>query len=438
MLPHRSNQIAGSAISSAPIEHEPIDIAIICDENEALNNCNGQWSGEMTRNHGFLMEDISVDIVATDTTKEKYESISLKQAAAKDTSASISPTSSARGKENEDIMAVLLQNKKQLVRRNTNKAVIRSRTTSGNDSDFRDALKLVMSELKKTEFEIKAMYERRHETGDIRFFIDSKEIPAHRDVLAAISPKYKAQFFGPMAEVDHIYVENVSPAAFEEFLQFFYVNHFDLTIETIADVFDLANQSMSDEIIAECVHFIINNLNENPLWIYQSALLYKNDALKNFSENFIIENFETVFRTEEFLTCDRDMFCQVLDLELMCSEINIFEFCVSWAKEYCKQNSIDLRKFANLRAALGNAISKIRFCSMTIEQIIGIETEYPGFLLHQEMVKIIQTIEKQKGQEATMTSGARDWHPIRDIIDERCINGKASICNHSNFLNGLK
>lgn len=62
------------------------------------------------------------------------------------------------------------------------------------------------------------LYEQRNETGDIKFIVGLEEILAHRCVLAALSPRYKAQFYGSMPEKDIINVKDVSPAAFKEFL----------------------------------------------------------------------------------------------------------------------------------------------------------------------------------------------------------------------------
>lgn len=61
--------------------------------------------------------------------------------------------------------------------------------------------------------------------------------------MAALSPKYKAQFYGAMPETDVVNVSGVSAAAFEEFLKFFYTDKVSLSIENIEDVLNLAKQS---------------------------------------------------------------------------------------------------------------------------------------------------------------------------------------------------
>lgn len=66
---------------------------------------------------------------------------------------------------------------------------------------------------------MKNLYKQRIETGDIVFMVESKEIHAHRSVLAATSLKYKAQFYGPLSDKDVIHVNDVSHDAFMEFLK---------------------------------------------------------------------------------------------------------------------------------------------------------------------------------------------------------------------------
>lgn len=64
--------------------------------------------------------------------------------------------------------------------------------------------------------------------ADVYFVCDSedggfKRIPAHKSVLAAASKVFKVMFYGELKEEGDIKVCNVTAAAFEEFLQFFYL-----------------------------------------------------------------------------------------------------------------------------------------------------------------------------------------------------------------------
>lgn len=181
------------------------------------------------------------------------------------------------------------------------------------------------------------LYDQRHETGDIKFVIGSKEIPAHRCVLAALSPKYKTQFYGSMPEKDDINVVGASAAAFKEFLQFFYTDEVTLTIENIEDVLNLAKQSLVDDLVDECTQFLIKMVGMDKLvWCYQLAIEYEIKQLEKFCVEQISGNIKTVFRKTDFLSCERDMLYHILDLDsLNCNEIDVFD---AYASHGPKQN----------------------------------------------------------------------------------------------------
>lgn len=78
---------------------------------------------------------------------------------------------------------------------------------------------------KSTKRTLEQLYLDRNETGDVTFLVDTQRIRAHRWVLAAASPKFKAQFYGLRRDANEITMSNVSAAAFNEFLQFFFTKN---------------------------------------------------------------------------------------------------------------------------------------------------------------------------------------------------------------------
>lgn len=240
----------------------------------------------------------------------------------------------------------------------------------------------------------KNLYEQRHETGDIKFIIDAQEIHAHRCLLAALSPRYKAQFYGAMAEKGVINVSGVSAAAFDEFLQFFYMDAVKLTIENIENVLDLAKQSLVDELVTECIDFLLDAIGlDKLLWGYRLAIRYEIESVKKFCLKHIKANIKAVFTTTDFLGCDHDMLCHILSLKLLkCNEHDLFNGCISWALEKCENDGIDGTNTANLRMALGDALFRIRFRSMAAQEFAIIGKDYAGLLSAQESIEIFQSI----------------------------------------------
>ncbi|CAN6248055.1 unnamed protein product [Urochloa humidicola] len=68
---------------------------------------------------------------------------------------------------------------------------------------------------------------------DVSFIVNGEQFLAHRAVLAARSPVFKAELFGPMADatMSSITVQDIKPAAFKVMLRFMYTDSFPLDEE---------------------------------------------------------------------------------------------------------------------------------------------------------------------------------------------------------------
>uniref|UniRef100_A0A453RLV7 BTB domain-containing protein n=1 Tax=Aegilops tauschii subsp. strangulata TaxID=200361 RepID=A0A453RLV7_AEGTS len=62
--------------------------------------------------------------------------------------------------------------------------------------------------------------------SDVSFVVDGETFPAHRAVLAARSPVFKAELFGSMAEstMSRVTLEDIDLATFKVFLRFIYTD----------------------------------------------------------------------------------------------------------------------------------------------------------------------------------------------------------------------
>lgn len=241
---------------------------------------------------------------------------------------------------------------------------------------------------------METLFEKRSKTGDIKFIVDGEEIRAHRCVLAALSFKFEAQFHGPLEEKHTINVEGVTPAAFEEFLQFFYKDEVALTLDNIEHVLNLVKQSLIDEFVMECESFIMENIGvDKLLWSHQLAQLYDLNSLEAFCVKQIGVNIRTVFQSMEFLRCERDTLCQILDFKPMnCNGTDVFDACISWARSKCERDQIDATNTGNLRMALGEAISKIPFDTLEFREFATINREYRGLLSAEEAIDVYEAI----------------------------------------------
>lgn len=220
---------------------------------------------------------------------------------------------------------------------------------------------------------LEKLYLERNGTGDVTFIVDCECIRAHRCVLAAASPKYKAQFYGSNPQTDDITVEDASFSAFSDFLQFFYLEDVSLSMETIEAVLNLAKQSLVDEFVITCANYLIRMLRlDNLCWAYRLALLYEIRSLQEISEHQISVSGKKLFATNDFKQCDREVLAHILRMStLRCGDIDLLDACMSWAKAACKKKHLDVDNEHNLRRELGDEITKIRFGPISVGEFIN-------------------------------------------------------------------
>lgn len=238
------------------------------------------------------------------------------------------------------------------------------------------------------------LYADRGKTGDIIFIVDTERIIAHKSVLAALSPKYDAQFYGNQPDEGVVIVKDITPAAFEEFIKFCYIEDANLTVDNIEEILNRANQSLINHIVTRCGLFLINALNKrNICWVYRLALLYDIKAVEDLCVHRIRSYLPQIFKTTDFLECDHNVLIQILDFKTVnCTEVDIFEGCLSWAQAECQRQDIDDSDSKNLRAVLRSAIDHIRFRSMNINQFVQLNKKYDGFFSAEEFREITNII----------------------------------------------
>lgn len=176
-------------------------------------------------------------------------------------------------------------------------------------------------------------------TADVYFVLGSddglcKRIPAHKNLLAAASDVFKAMFYGPMKEEGDVDIEDVSAAAFEEFLQFFYVTSVKLTEEHVADVMSLGDKYDVTKCVDLGFQFIKEIIqDQNICMALGLAFRYDNEDLRAFCEKYIMMQSQAVFKATDFLKCSQPVLKHILKMNTFsCSETVVFEACMSWAK----------------------------------------------------------------------------------------------------------
>lgn len=258
-------------------------------------------------------------------------------------------------------------------------------------------------------------------TADVYFVIESDDgeierIPAHKFLLFMRSEVFRVMFSGTWEENNDVKIIDASVAAFKEFLQFFYFENVQMTMDYVGDVMRLGQKYLVAGCMNVCEQFLIENLtNENMCSIYGLSILFDQMDLKRFCEVIISVKPTAIFRTNGFLECDHTILGHILKLvSLNCSELKIFEACMEWVRAKSMQNAFAKETVLTF---LGDSFYDIRFGLMTIEQINGIFTSYVDLFTDDEQKQIRRLIASKNFRSKMFSNQPRPRQCYWDKID---------------------
>lgn len=173
--------------------------------------------------------------------------------------------------------------------------------------------------------------------ADVHFTFESfsgnnDRIPAHKCHLVLVSNAFNAMFSGSWSEQKDADIVDASPDAFKEFLQFFYLNEIELTMENVEEVLDLGRKYSVSACWNTCALFLTKMLtNDNVCFVYGLSISADLKDLKKICEAKIGLTTTEIFKTHDFRGCNRQVLQHILQLEsLTCSESVVFKACMEW------------------------------------------------------------------------------------------------------------
>ncbi|XP_047042746.1 BTB/POZ and MATH domain-containing protein 2-like [Lolium rigidum] len=147
---------------------------------------------------------------------------------------------------------------------------------------------------------------------DVSFIVNDKTFPAHRAVLAARSPVFRAELFGSMAEatMSSITLHDITPATFKVMLRFIYTDelpvedeHLDSSIEMIQNLLAAADRYALDRLKFICAQKLWDKVTIGTVaTILACAETYNCHELKNRCIDFFVleENFKEAIFTDGY------------------------------------------------------------------------------------------------------------------------------------------
>lgn len=194
-------------------------------------------------------------------------------------------------------------------------------------------------------------------------------VHAHRIILAAKSPAFQVLLYGFHREEMHIAIDDTdrTSSEFAEFLQFFYLENVELTIENIHGVMYFIDKYQITECFDVCDTFLIQQ--EDIVLSMEEAVTHNRFELVIICLRKMNKLLCNMFATKSFFKCEKDILKDILESgELKCSPVHTFNSCVKWAELKCVKSKLD-PALVNCRQQLRDVFHLIPFEKMAGEDI---------------------------------------------------------------------
>uniref|UniRef100_A0A182MSE8 BTB domain-containing protein n=1 Tax=Anopheles culicifacies TaxID=139723 RepID=A0A182MSE8_9DIPT len=199
---------------------------------------------------------------------------------------------------------------------------------------------------------LKMMYMMRshHMLTDVALEVEQETFHAHKLVLSAASPYFKAMFTGGLKECEmaRVKLQGVCPTAMTRILFFMYTGQIRVTELTVCQLLPAATMFQVPNVIDACCDFLERQLDPtNAIGIANFAEQHGCESLRQKANQFIERNFTQICREEEFLQLSvMQLICLIRKDELnVQGERDVYDAVLKWVKydednRYPKMESI--------------------------------------------------------------------------------------------------
>ncbi|XP_051173139.1 speckle-type POZ protein-like [Leptopilina boulardi] len=146
--------------------------------------------------------------------------------------------------------------------------------------------------------------------SDVVFQIENEVIPAHKLMLASVSPVFDSMFAHQMREniTNIVQIENADPNAFKEMLRYIYTGEIENLKNVVFGLYELADKYDITKLRLICEEFFERCLSiDNVIGILEHADRHNSQDLKNECIVFIDRNFDKVGNTDAFRNMHKDL-----------------------------------------------------------------------------------------------------------------------------------
>ena len=188
----------------------------------------------------------------------------------------------------------------------------------------------------RTAFEYLNQMRKRGDLCDVTLIVDTKEIRAHKVVLAACSQYFEQMFIGEFAEPDDqpIFIDEVEEDALTALVEFSYSSRIKLTDHNIYSLFEAADLLQFPGVKGACFKYFKQQINKSNCirtWLFAEG--HSCTELMEAALRYIQCNFLDIVRGREFLNLEQpDIIARLIELEdiAITSEEQVYEAVLGW------------------------------------------------------------------------------------------------------------
>ncbi|XP_053671665.1 kelch-like ECH-associated protein 1B [Anopheles nili] len=194
------------------------------------------------------------------------------------------------------------------------------------------------------------MMRSHHMLTDVTLEVEQETFHAHKVVLSAASPYFKAMFTGGLKECEmaRVKLQGICPTAMTRILFFMYTGQIRVTELTVCQLLPAATMFQVPNVIDACCDFLERQLDPtNAIGIANFAEQHGCETLRQKANQFIERNFTQICREEEFLQLSvMQLICLIRKDELnVQGERDVYDAVLKWVKydednRYPKMESI--------------------------------------------------------------------------------------------------
>ncbi|XP_058467441.1 kelch-like ECH-associated protein 1B [Malaya genurostris] len=194
-----------------------------------------------------------------------------------------------------------------------------------------------MSNYAKEVLKMMFMMRSHHMLTDVTLEVEQETFQAHKVVLSAASPYFKAMFTGGLkeCEMSRVRLQGVCPTAMARILFFMYTGHIRVTEVTVCQLLPAATMFQVPDVVEACCAFLERQLDPtNAIGIASFAEQHGCETLHQKANQFIERNFTKICQEEEFLQLSAfQLICLIRKDELnVQGERDVYDAVLKWVK----------------------------------------------------------------------------------------------------------